>query len=331
MKTKSSSRSLKLGLLARMCFSGLLVLGLSNAQADTSARRDADSVRPPSVRSYPDLNLPDRSSGQTAVDRLKKSKRLKDVADFNQMSEVELENLFKKDKTAHLDKNGRVLFIEKIETPVPADTTISPNTTNIALDQTFFLNSDYAAFDVNVTTQEPTTDKLTRSSSTDGTFGIRVVVTKNFTRGTTAGDCGCGGFAYLSVFSSTSEIYKPAFVFFDMLGSSEKNIAEAVTHEAGHTVGLSHDGTSTTGYYTGHGTGETGWAPIMGVGYYKNLVQWSKGEYANANNLQDDYLVMQKNGRVLFIEKIETPVPADTTISPNTTNIALDQTFFLNS
>jgi len=37
----------------------------------------------------------------------------------------------------------------------------------------------------------------------------------------------------------------------------------------------------------------------MGVGYYKNLVQWSKGEYANANNLQDDYLVMQKNGLVL--------------------------------
>ena len=26
------------------------------------------------------------------------------------------------------------------------------------------------------------------------------------------------------------------------------------------------------------------WAPIMGVGYYKPLVQWSKGEYAGANN-----------------------------------------------
>ena len=28
-------------------------------------------------------------------------------------------------------------------------------------------------------------------------------------------------------------------------------------------------------YYKGHG----GWAPIMGVGYYKAVVQWSKGEY----------------------------------------------------
>ena len=31
------------------------------------------------------------------------------------------------------------------------------------------------------------------------------------------------------------------------------------------------------------------WAPIMGVGYYKPVAQWSKGEYAGANNTgQDD-------------------------------------------
>jgi hypothetical protein len=34
----------------------------------------------------------------------------------------------------------------------------------------------------------------------------------------------------------------------------------------------------------------------MGVGYHQPLVQWSKGEYAGANNLQDDYAVMQSNG-----------------------------------
>jgi hypothetical protein len=43
--------------------------------------------------------------------------------------------------------------------------------------------------------------------------------------------------------------------------------------QVGHNGGLNHDGTSTTGYYTGHGSGVTGWAPIMGVGYYQNLVQ----------------------------------------------------------
>jgi PKD repeat protein len=35
------------------------------------------------------------------------------------------------------------------------------------------------------------------------------------------------------------------------------------------------------------------------VGYYKELVQFSKGEYLNANNKEDDYLVMQNNG-VMF-------------------------------
>ena len=50
------------------------------------------------------------------------------------------------------------------------------------------------------------------------------------------------------------------------------------------------------GYYAGPGTGATGWAPIMGVGYYQPLVQWSKGEYATATNVQDDYAVMATNG-----------------------------------
>jgi PKD repeat protein len=36
------------------------------------------------------------------------------------------------------------------------------------------------------------------------------------------------------------------------------------------------------------------WAPIMGVGYSKPMVQWSKGEYANASNKEDDLAVMQQ-------------------------------------
>lgn len=74
--------------------------------------------------------------------------------------------------------------------------------------------------------------------------------------------------------------------------SRGKNGAEVGSHEAGHTLGLSHqgewDGTTTTNeYYGGHGDGETGWAPIMGVGYNKPVVTWAKGEYQNANNHED--------------------------------------------
>ncbi len=86
-------------------------------------------------------------------------------------------------------------------------------------------------------------------------------------------------------------------MFYDALGAgNEKYVAEAISHEAGHNMGLLHDGTSSTGYYTGQGSGATGWAPIMGVGYYSRWSQWSKGEYAGANNVQDDYVVMQGNG-----------------------------------
>jgi hypothetical protein len=64
------------------------------------------------------------------------------------------------------------------------------------------------------------------------------------------------------------------------------------SHEAGHNVGLGHDGTASVGYCQGHGA----WAPIMGVGYYRGISQWSKGEYAGANNTEDDHAVIGSHG-----------------------------------
>jgi PKD repeat protein len=151
---------------------------------------------------------------------------------------------------------------------------------------------DFAPFDVNVTTQAPSSDLITRSGAADDVFGTTVLITNR----SGVYSCSCGGVAYLSIFDDTSDFYKPALVFWDALGSGEKNVAEAISHEAGHNMGLAHDGTASVGYYEGHGSGATGWAPVMGVGYYRNLVQWSKGEYSGANNVQDDYAVMQGNG-----------------------------------
>jgi hypothetical protein len=135
---------------------------------------------------------------------------------------------------------------------------------------------DFAPFDVNVTTQDPGQAAITRSSSSDAFYGTRVVITDdNFA------SCGCGGFAYLTAFNDVGDYYKPAFVF----NSSLVGAGEAITHEAGHNLSLHHDGTDVggAGYYTGHGSGATGWAPIMGVGYYQPLVQWSQGEYFDAS------------------------------------------------
>ena len=157
---------------------------------------------------------------------------------------------------------------------------------------------DYAPFDVDVTTQDPGDAAIFRSASSDLVYGTRAVISPtNFTGSS------IGGIAYVGVFNATGTSYKPAFVMTSGLGNSEKNIAEATSHEVGHNLNLSHDGKTnadgtTTGYYSGHGD----WAPIMGVGYYKPVSQWSKGEYAGANQLQDDVAVMQTYGIPLIAD-----------------------------
>jgi len=152
---------------------------------------------------------------------------------------------------------------------------------------------DFAPFDVNITTQDPGQAAITRNGSSDEYYGTRVVVTKDNFDG-----CGCGGFAYLTAFNDTGDYYKPAFVF----NTSVVGAGEAITHETGHNLGLNHDGADGVGYYQGHGSGDTGWAPIMGVGYYQPLVQWSKGEYAGANNAEDDIARIQTYGAPLMID-----------------------------
>ena len=128
------------------------------------------------------------------------------------------------------------------------------------------------------------------------TFGTVVLITSR----SGVYSCSCGGVAYIGVFDETNDFYKPALVFYDALGNgNEKYVAEAISHEAGHNAGLLHDGDASTGYYGGHGSGITGWAPIMGVGYSRSLVQWSRGEYATATNVQDDVQVMQASGAPL--------------------------------
>jgi PKD repeat protein len=144
---------------------------------------------------------------------------------------------------------------------------------------------DYAPFNVDVTTEDPGVEGVRRSDSGDLAYGIRVVISPTNWYKSTA-----GGVAYISSFTSSTDT--PCFAFTAQLGtSSDKYIGECVSHEAGHTLGLYHDGlggASPTEYYQGQGT----WAPIMGNSYYKAVTQFSKGEYANANRTQDDVAVV---------------------------------------
>ncbi|MCB0397163.1 MAG: PKD domain-containing protein [Flavobacteriales bacterium] len=130
---------------------------------------------------------------------------------------------------------------------------------------------DYIPFKINVTTD--------RSKWSAAAVNRRMMVI--FTPTNDAAP-GAGGVAYLQSFRDNTD--DPCWVF----NNDTKGAIEAASHEAGHTMGLSHDGTSSQGYYAGHGN----WGPIMGACYNVDIVQWSKGEYSGANNTENDLSII---------------------------------------
>lgn len=150
---------------------------------------------------------------------------------------------------------------------------------------------DLAPFNIDVTTERPLS------------FGPKtghILITSNideFNQAMPASNA--GGVAYVNVWGQSNyEYYQPALVYYNNLASAANYISEAATHELGHNLSLSHDGSSTAPYYEGHGTGLTSWGSIMGVGYYTNVTQWSKGEYVGANNTEDDLAII--GGRIPY-------------------------------
>lgn len=139
---------------------------------------------------------------------------------------------------------------------------------------------DYAPFDINVTTDRAVYD----AAATDKR--MICVITP-----TTTVAPGAGGVAYLNSFRTDS----PVIWAFN---GSEYTCADTISHEGGHAFGLRHDGTTeNVEYYPGHNSGYTpGWSPIMGAGFaggiYDAVTQWSRGEYTNANNQEDDVAII---------------------------------------
>jgi len=139
---------------------------------------------------------------------------------------------------------------------------------------------DFAPFGVNVTTMDPGVAALTKINGGDQTYGCRCIMTQS----TNGFGSGIGGVAHLNSFDSSLD--EPVFAF----NKGPNNGSMTASHEMGHALGLFHDGLFGQSYHPGQGAGPTSWGPIMGAPFGKNLVQWSKGQYDGATNLQDDLL-----------------------------------------
>jgi hypothetical protein len=150
---------------------------------------------------------------------------------------------------------------------------------------------DYRPFNVNVTTDSA------KYWAAPANQRIRVILTV-----TSDWYGAAGGVSYMGSFTWGDNT--PAFVFTAALASNAKYIAEAASHEAGHTLGLRHQSSynnscaKTAEYNPGQGSGEIGWAPIMGVGYYKNLTLWNNGAnpYGCTNYQNDLEVITTYNG-----------------------------------
>ncbi len=148
------------------------------------------------------------------------------------------------------------------------------------------VKEDYAPFDIDVTTD------ASRYASAPVGKRMRCIVTPTdlwYNNGNS------GGVAYLRSFDQAGTGNFSATIPCWVFNTSIDGVAEATSHELGHTFNLAHDGRSTTPvqtYYGGHGTALVSWGPIMGASYGRTLTQWSKGEYALANNLQDDIAII---------------------------------------
>lgn len=145
---------------------------------------------------------------------------------------------------------------------------------------------DFQGFNINVTTDRQVFDKAPLGNRQHCLVSTTNTAAPN-----------AGGVAHFYSFTSSYDVV--CWVHYTDF-QANKRLASLISHEVGHTLGLFHDGQDPPGsehveYYAGQGSGETAWCPIMGNTDFTDLTQWCKGEYAYANNTEDDLAIIATN------------------------------------
>jgi hypothetical protein len=150
-----------------------------------------------------------------------------------------------------------------------------------------------------------------------------------------------GGVAYIPSFRWVNDV--PGFVFSNLLSSNAnpdinaKRVAEATSHEAGHTLGLHHQRIFDANcglvseYNPGIGSGETSWAPIMGVSYSRTLTLWHNGTSSSCNSTQDELGIISSNANGFGLRSDDIGASTRTAVNVIVSNNKFSTTGFINS
>jgi Metallo-peptidase family M12B Reprolysin-like len=205
---------------------------------------------------------------------------------FTQAQIPQLSSYSSAPATVYLDFNGQYVVgsLWNWNGPIDAQPAVlSPDAITEIFNR---VAEDFRPFNLNVTTDS------TYYWNAPVFQRIRIIVTPTYQWYRAA-----GGVAFVGSFTFGDNT--PAWVFSSLLSNNPKYVAEAISHEAGHTLGLQHQSAydnnciKTSEYNPGAGVGEIGWAPIMGVGYNKNLTTWHDGpNTGSCNTWQDDFTII---------------------------------------
>ncbi|MFL6154979.1 MAG: fibronectin type III domain-containing protein [Marmoricola sp.] len=159
------------------------------------------------------------------------------------------------------------------------------------------VSEKYSAYDVDVTTVDPGDAGVTRANAGDTTYGDHVVITDDPAPVAAVCNNACAGIAYLNTFNGpdTNSEYEPIWVFSSKTYGLAQGTGLDAAHEVGHSFGLSHDGTNAQGSGS-YDLGHANWVPIMGITNQNAVSQFSKGEYSDANNVENDLAIIGSRG-----------------------------------